>query len=594
VYSIQHHDDLKSLVKQVQFLQKKSVAKVTSPDSRRSDSSLSLLKLKEFLPPKLYCDRLVNIYFRQFERTMRILHIPTFRRQYEEIWIKPDIETYSSPSILPQVTAVLTMACFMTDHNPENDDQIHRAYLKGAATDLIQAWVDELDRKQRSELSTLQVRLLLLLSKSLGRLTPEELWGSTGSLVRSAMTMGLHVDSSNVRGMTPYQNEMRRRLWATILEMDMQASMFTGMPIVLPELKSLQIVPANLNDSDFDESSLELPPSHPMTIHTDNIYQVYLASTLHDRLKALSLIQDSDLSMQEAVKLGRKIESCLINKPSILEFASDITSPVDVGSLLHRVLLDLYIRRPLLCLYRPLLLGKQKNEKLYAEIQEHCLSSSLVVLSYQNLYKAEILNTMTGNPIAQQNFFYDCCKTDILWSALNICQHIKQLGQSITTDQLDSGTDMMSLVMPVQSTISCLVDRIGQRGSELKDIVVLSIALQSSQQIGQASGKSNSILQDLERILSTCREKLMMLVSTQNPDPISHTADEFTNSNPINATTVPVSMNSQSPIYLASTSEVFGSLSGLNMEFNAFQSETMNGALNLDFTQDWNWEYMWQ
>lgn len=81
--------------------------------------------------------------------------------------------------------------------------------------DLIQAWLDELGRKQRTELSTLQVDVLLLLSRHLRGSQPEQLWSATGALVRSAMTMGLNVDPASVKGINPYMAEMRRRLWAT-------------------------------------------------------------------------------------------------------------------------------------------------------------------------------------------------------------------------------------------------------------------------------------------------------------------------------------------------------------------------------------------
>ncbi len=60
------------------------------------------------------------------------------------------------------------------------------------------------------------------------------------------MVMGLHTDPTGVPGITPYQIEMRRRLWATILEMDLQASMTAGMPLVVPTLDSYNLVPANL------------------------------------------------------------------------------------------------------------------------------------------------------------------------------------------------------------------------------------------------------------------------------------------------------------------------------------------------------------
>ncbi|KAH7377749.1 hypothetical protein BKA66DRAFT_572060 [Pyrenochaeta sp. MPI-SDFR-AT-0127] len=612
INDMSNDEQLQASAKQVKFLQNKSHSKIASPDSiNDSDFSLALLKLREFLPPKAYCDRLVSIYFRYFERTMRVLHIPTFMRQYDQIWLGSSTEVCSSSSVIPQLTAVMTMAYHMDDAVPENEDQVHRTYLKGASIDLIQAWLDELGRKQRTELSTLQVEVLLLLSRSLRHLHPEKLWSSTGALVRSAMVMGLHTDPSSVPDITPYHMEMRRRLWATVLEMDLQASMTAGMPLVVPKLDSYNLVPANLNDSDFDELSAKLPTSRPLSNLTDNLYQVCLATSLPQRLKALSLVQRSAPNTEEAVELGRKVEECLLRKPSVLSLHNNGTAPIDGGSLLHRVLLDLYLRRPLLCLYKPLLLGEQQDQAMFTEIQRHCLGSSLVILSYQELYTTQALGAVTGNPLPQQDFFYRCCKTDMLWAALTVCQHIKILRQTATENQplnRQVGHDEISLVRTVENTISCLIDRIGRKGSDLKDIVFLSLALQAVQLTETNPRRSNSLQQSAKRTLAACRERLLQPMAPNDlphPAPLAKrqkTSTAFISNTitpPIsNPTLTPTSMTElQFPMDLPENAEQwFGDLPDLAVEFTNFQADMFNpnDALNFGITQDWNWEHMWQ
>ncbi|KAF2124239.1 hypothetical protein P153DRAFT_261256, partial [Dothidotthia symphoricarpi CBS 119687] len=464
-------EELQAAAKQVKFLQNKSQAKVSSPDVAEPDFSLALLKLREFLPPKTYCDRLVGIYCQHFERTMRILHIPTFMHQYEQIWANSNPDLCTSSSIIPQVTAVLTMAYHMDDSIYINNGQPYRTYLRGAAIELIQAWLDELGRKQRTELTTLQVEILLLLSKSLGQLSPEKLWTSTGALVRSGMMMGLHMNSSGNAKITPYQSEMRRRLWATVLEIDLQASMHAGMPLVSPEFSLADLVPANIDDSEFDESTTVLPPSRPLNIYTDNIYQVHLANCLPQRLKALSLVHRSAPNIDEAIDLGRQIEHHLSSKPPILSLSTNSPNTTS-GSILHRVLLDVYLRRPLLYLYKPLI--QDPTTTTHPEIHTHCLTSSLTILSYQSLFTPLALQTITPNPTPLQTFFHRCCKADILWAALSTCQHIKTLRPS--------SRDCAALVETVESTIQSLIARIDQKGSDVKDIVFLGLALQAVSQ----------------------------------------------------------------------------------------------------------------
>jgi hypothetical protein len=606
-------EHLQASAKQVKFLQNKSVAMMGSPESTKdSEFSLALIKMREFLPPKPYCDRLIAIYCNYFERTFRVLHIPTFLLQYERLWTSAYPEA-STSSVIPQLTSVMTMAYHMDDAKERSDDQTHKSYLKGAAIDLVQAWIDELTRKQRTELPTLQVEVLLLLSKSLRGLHPEKLWTSTGALVRSAMVMGLNLDPSAVTDFAPYQAEMRRRLWATILEIDLQASMTTGMPLVLPD--PVCLVPSNLNDLDFDELSDSLPMSRSLDIYTDNIYQVILASSLPQRLKALSLVQRSAPDLQDAISLGRKVERCINSKPQVVCLRTNGVTPLDGGSLLHRVLLDLYLRRPALCLYKPLLLGPPQDTPVHLEIQRHCLDSSLAILSYQELYSLPALDAVTNNPIALQNFFYRCCKMDVLWGALTCCQHIKVLRQASSLNtNLDLGTGYsdLSLISTVEKTIDSLIDRIGQKGSDLKDIAFLTLVLQSVQLADASPGKPYALLQALNKTLAACREKLLQpMVSREQTLNALPTKRTSTSTNSIllattNTVVSPIPNPRLTSVLIAdvpfpmdlpeNAQQWFGDLPGLANEFDNFQAGffSTNDALNFGIAQDWDWEHMWQ
>jgi hypothetical protein len=511
----------------------------------------------------------------------------------------------------------MTMAYHMDEAIPDSEDLPHRTYLKEAAIDLIQAWLEELGRKQRTELSTLQVEILLLLSRSLRYLYPEKLWSSTGALVRSAMVMGLHTDPASVSGVSPYQVEMRRRLWATILEMDLQASMTAGMPLVVPKLDSYNLVPANLNDVDFDETSTKLPTSRPLSNLTDSLYQVCLATSLPQRLKALSLVQRSAPNTEEAIELGRKVEECLSRKPSVLSLHHNALTPDSEGALLHCVLLDLYLRRPLLCLYKPLLMADQQDCTTITEVQKHCLSSSLVILSYQDLYTTQALGTVVGNPLPQQDFFYRCCKTDMLWAALTICQHVKLIRQGSSADapvERGIGHEGTSLIETVENTIDNLIARMGRKGGDLKDIVFLSLALKWVQLADSSPDKAHALHQNTRRTLAACLERLLQPLVMHDHHQQVHQHSAAPSKRPKTSTTLmlhtitppttltPASLSDFTfPMDLPENPEQwFGELPDLAAEFTNFQQDMYSGngmvndAFNFGISQDWNWEHMWQ
>lgn len=85
-----------------------------------------------------------------------------------------------------------------------------------------------------------------------------------GVAVRLALRMGLHRDPDKVGGkMTPFEGEMRRRLWNILRQIDLLASFHIGLPSMVESIDSDVQLPRNLNDADFDEDCTELPPSRP-------------------------------------------------------------------------------------------------------------------------------------------------------------------------------------------------------------------------------------------------------------------------------------------------------------------------------------------
>lgn len=93
----------------------------------------------------------------------------------------------------------------------------------------------------------------------------KDIWFLFALEVNLAMRMGYHRDPSNFPGITTLQSEMRRRLWATVLQGDMLISTQMGMPRMISDLKWDTAEPRNLSDNDFDDNTTELPPPRPET-----------------------------------------------------------------------------------------------------------------------------------------------------------------------------------------------------------------------------------------------------------------------------------------------------------------------------------------
>lgn len=192
------------------------------------------------LPPKHLADGLVARYLETIETVYRILHIPAFKRDYEAIWSKPGTqpETY----FLVQLKLVLALGAVTYDPNFS---------LRTEATRWIyeaQTYLSEPVFKSRLRIQTVQTRILLLLAMEIVDVSGDSIWISAGSLIRTAVTMGLHRDPRHLPEMTPLAAEMRRRLWNTILEVSLQASMSKGGPPLLSMADFDAEAPSNIDD----------------------------------------------------------------------------------------------------------------------------------------------------------------------------------------------------------------------------------------------------------------------------------------------------------------------------------------------------------
>lgn len=521
------------LAKEVQFLQSKSQLAIDSPKSLSClDTLPETQRLLDSLPIRPVCDQLLEIYIKNFEKTLRIVHIPSLLRQYDAFWdtTGPETATPSVSSFVPLIISILTVAACFESPPPTFTYSASWDDLKQNAPALIQDWLKHLPRKKTVELFSLQVQTLHLLSSQLRHVPAEEQWKASGALVRSAMTMGLHVNLSQTTKLSFFQAEIRRKLWITIVEMDLQASIASGMPVLTPDLVSGPLIPNNLNDEDFDESTPRVPLCKPLDEETDSSSQITLANCLSQRIKAMNAAQHANAgdSLKQRVKQGRELEEALHNTPSYLKPDPELGSQ-EPSLVLQRVILDVYLRRPLLCLYRPVIANapNDRDDPSFHEVQRVCLESSLAILSYQDYFDPNNSDLDTSNLNTYWNAFGTFFQNDILLSALSVCEHIRLSSQhwSIQSRSNDWESETpthyrrhskASLVHAVENTLSTLTRRISEKASNTKDILLLAVVLHSVRARGTAEQKDRTISQGTRKALSACRQHLLTSAAEQS------------------------------------------------------------------------------
>ena len=86
-------------------------------------------------------------------------------------------------------------------------------------------------------------------------------WTVSGLLVRIAQSMGVHRDGEQF-GLSPFETEMRRRVWWQIITLDIRASEDHGTDPTITEQTFDTKLPLNINDADITPDTVVTPTEH--------------------------------------------------------------------------------------------------------------------------------------------------------------------------------------------------------------------------------------------------------------------------------------------------------------------------------------------
>jgi hypothetical protein len=252
------------------------------------------------IPSAETCDILLDAYFRTSESAFRIFHIPTFRKEYNQYRHQPLL---ASDSFVLKM--LLAMAVGVMFYQETDFDKLRAQAKKWVYA--AQSWLSEIPyEKSRLNIAGLQIHCLLLLARQSVGVVDDQVWISTGSLVRRAISMGLHRDPKYFPNMSPLQAEIRRRPWATIVELNTQYSVESGTrPLISVDDFDTE-APANINDDDIDENTNLSLVSKPSHVFTQTSVQIILLESLKTRIEILQVCNrlSTEPSYQEVSRLG--------------------------------------------------------------------------------------------------------------------------------------------------------------------------------------------------------------------------------------------------------------------------------------------------
>ncbi|KAL1860662.1 hypothetical protein VTK73DRAFT_7212 [Phialemonium thermophilum] len=227
------------------------------------------------IPPKATASELLSAYFRTFETVYRILHVPTFWRDYDKYWDDP---SRASPIFVLQLQLCMAIGiCF----------QDNAVALRPSATQWIyeaQFWLVSPPEKARMNIGCLQIRCLLHLAREACGAAGDLTWISAGTLIRTAMFMGLHRDPERLSRMSLFKAELRRRLWASILEIGLQSTIDSGGPPLIALSDFDTRPPSNFDDEQLSDDDQTVPAPRAAHQFTQTTVQITLLRSFAARL----------------------------------------------------------------------------------------------------------------------------------------------------------------------------------------------------------------------------------------------------------------------------------------------------------------------
>ncbi|KAL9563831.1 hypothetical protein ACKAV7_012073 [Fusarium commune] len=265
------------------------------------------------LPPRSVCDILIDAYTNTFETVFRILHVPTFRREYENFWCQPfifsDIET--EDPFLCKLVVILALGSTLIVHSSGTFalSSTSGAGDLGNLPKQSVLWISygkhwlarHIANAQRADVNMAQVLCLLALVYHVHDDTERP----KGSLVhlgdfdlaRIGIQMAFHRDPLILAPAMPTkQVEMHRRLWATMVELTLQRGLDEGLPFLLSPGSFDCEPPSDIADEELESDLVLADSDSKLEGLTRSTILVLLSRTQRLRLQCLQLINSPKAS----------------------------------------------------------------------------------------------------------------------------------------------------------------------------------------------------------------------------------------------------------------------------------------------------------
>ncbi|OQV11205.1 Fungal specific transcription factor domain-containing protein [Cladophialophora immunda] len=468
----------------------------TAPGCHDEGGQDTVYSMRTQLPDRHLADNLVDVYFNRFHLIYPFLHESSFRAEYENMWADPEQAPRRS-SWHALLNAVFTLGYEFYNELASSDVPAAVPPFSDRARTIILAQV-----YKRGNLELMQ-GLLLLCHYLQGTLDLNECWNLVGLMIRTAFSIGLHLNPDSL-SVSSVEKEVRKRVWWGCFALDRTVSMKFGRPPSL-HLQDALAVPYPLPvDDQYIQNDIQAPrqPSYLPSTTEFFIHTIKLARLIDDILRHLysahrgpsrsestdPLVPEQELEIAELIILDGRLRSWWNTKPAHLvpespTWASTVFQRQQTVMQIRYKQIQILLRRPLLLMFSRDDPDDDFVRAIAVAGSQMCLAAARqTIRMIHEQYHRQLLNPLWYN-------------LHYIFTSMGVLLHVRNMDKSKaeviepeqrgeTVDALDCGMDFLKKA----SQISPLAARYVKMLQYIRDVVDQGTARPSRKDGSKLSG----------------------------------------------------------------------------------------------------------
>ncbi|KAK4965612.1 hypothetical protein LTR66_012126 [Elasticomyces elasticus] len=226
--------------------------------------------LHDYLPPRLAADKLIEQYFSAVHYINRLVHRPTFERQYDSFWhdtlygIEP-----RKPFQSVVFAAMFSGAVSMSEDQVQLEFRTSHASLIDTLRSGTEVALSRANFLRTTKTETMQALVMYLIPLCRAEISRAHS-ALTGTAIRLAECIGLHRDGSHY-GLSPVETHVRRLIWNQLCFLDHQTCEATGPRCQIRREDYDTKLPLNVDDVDLEDA---IPPTKDADYWTDMTFSL--------------------------------------------------------------------------------------------------------------------------------------------------------------------------------------------------------------------------------------------------------------------------------------------------------------------------------